>query len=637
MTKKINSSLIFKRIVVRNFNNNSVYDENFHEGVNIIRGTNSSGKSTISNFIFYILGGAYNNWTSESLKCKDVTAEILINNAVFTLRREISSSPLTPLQIFWGDYNSAITDNINWKIFPYKQSDNVVSFSNILFNALNFPEVKGDLDSNITMYQILRLIYIDQLTPPQSLFRFENFDLPLTRKTVSEILLGVYDDSLYTDRLSLRENQKSLDLKEREYNNLLTIINHSGFSPSRNVVNKEFENLKGNLTKNEEKLLELRKTESPRTTTKTETSIEKIKSELTRQKTKLNNSLTKINQYDLEIADSKQFINTLEKRIIELNNSIITRSTIGDLSLTHCPQCLGELKSHKAENICVLCKEPLEEEAEKANAKRLLQEMQLQVKESKRLLEIKENFYTELVSELPGLKEKLRFTQRELDKSIENPQTTRDERIDKLLIEKGFIEGQIENLTKHIKTIELLEALKNDINVLEVSVKDLKFNISEKEKTQEHKYSLVMNKIKDITIDILRKDLPRQDEFKTGKVVEIDFLRDTFTLDGGNNFSASSKTYFKNAVLFSIFFASLEFPFMRYPRFILCDNMEDKGMEKERTQNFQEIITNMSDSYLLKGVKHQIIFTTSMISDKLNNTNYCIGDFYTTDNKTLKI
>src|SRR5690606_13097010 len=231
MTKKINSSLIFKRIVVRNFNNNSVYDENFHEGVNIIRGTNSSGKSTISNFIFYILGGAYNNWTSESLKCKDVTAEILINNAVFTLRREISSSPLTPLQIFWGDYNSAITDNINWKIFPYKQSDNVVSFSNILFNALNFPEVKGDLDSNITMYQILRLIYIDQLTPPQSLFRFENFDLPLTRKTVSEILLGVYDDSLYTDRLSLRENQKSLDLKEREYNNLLTIINHSGFSP----------------------------------------------------------------------------------------------------------------------------------------------------------------------------------------------------------------------------------------------------------------------------------------------------------------------------------------------------------------------------------------------------------------------
>src|SRR5690606_21217855 len=144
------------------------------------------------------------------------------------------------------------------------------------------------------------------------------------------------------------------------------------------------------------------------------------------------------------------------------------------------------------------------------------------------------------------------------------PQTTRDERIDKLLIEKGFIEGQIENLTKHIKTIELLEALKNDINVLEKSVKDLKFNISEKEKTQEHKYSLVMNKIKDITIDILRKDLPRQDEFKTGKVVEIDFLRDTFTLDGGNNFSASSKTYFKNAVLFSIFFASLEFPFMRY-------------------------------------------------------------------------
>src|SRR5690606_15399380 len=97
------------------------------------------------------------------------------------------------------------------------------------------------------------------------------------------------------------------------------------------------------------------------------------------------------------------------------------------------------------------------------------------------------------------------------------------------------------------------------------------------------------------------------------------------------------KTYFKNAVLFSIFFCSLEFDFMRYPRFILCDNMEDKGMEKERTQNFQEIITDFSNEYLNKGKSHQIIFTTSMVSDKLNETEFCVGDYYNTDKKTLHI
>jgi hypothetical protein len=36
---------------------------------------------------------------------------------------------------------------------------------------------------------------------------------------------------------------------------------------------------------------------------------------------------------------------------------------------------------------------------------------------------------------------------------------------------------------------------------------------------------------------------------------------------------------------------------MRYPKFILCDNMEDKGMEKERTQNLQNLIVKISESF----------------------------------------
>lgn len=62
--------------------------------------------------------------------------------------------------------------------------------------------------------------------------------------------------------------------------------------------------------------------------------------------------------------------------------------------------------------------------------------------------------------------------------------------------------------------------------------------------------------------------------------------------------------------------------------------MEDNGMEKIRTQNFQELITEMSDKF---EVEHQIIFTTSMVSDKLNNKPYCVGVEYDRNNKTLKI
>ena len=49
----------------------TVYDEFFHKGVNIIRGTNSSGKSTIMEFLFYGLGGSIleKQWKTVALSC----------------------------------------------------------------------------------------------------------------------------------------------------------------------------------------------------------------------------------------------------------------------------------------------------------------------------------------------------------------------------------------------------------------------------------------------------------------------------------------------------------------------------------------------------------------------------------------
>jgi hypothetical protein len=276
----------------------------------------------------------------------------------------------------------------------------------------------------------------------------------------------------------------------------------------------------------------------------------------------------------------------------------------------------------------------LAEEAEKANAKRLLQEMELQVKESKSLLEEKERKYASFISELPPQIELARNLQKQLDISIENPQTTRDERIDNLLITKGGAVKKIEYLTQQIKAVELIELLKKELAELNTFITTLRLEIQQKEELQKRNYQIAIQKIRELTLYILKNDLDRQEEFRSGKKIEIDFLRDTYSLDDGNNFSASSKTYFKNAVLFSIFFASLELNFFRYPRFILCDNMEDKGMEKERTQNFQDLITSMSDKY---EQEHQIIFTTSMISNELNNKPYCVGEEYDRNNKTLKI
>lgn len=630
------SYLFLNRLVVLTHQGSAAYDEVFHKGVNIIRGKNSSGKSTISNFIFYALGGDYNNWNAESLKCREVFAEVSINNATYTLKRTVTTSLKQPMSIFWGTFDEAKTDAVNWKTFSYSQSDERVSFTNILFKALSFTETRSETDNNITIHQLLRLIYIDQDSPTQCLFRRENFDLPAIRLAISEMLLGIYDDSLYIDRLTLRKANKDYDEKKREFDNLNKLYSKAGNATTLDGLNKEIEKLKSELDKIQSEIIKTKEATILKIAKNSASRVEKIQKELMPLKQKLRELTTDVYQLDLDIIDSRNFVDTLKKRIIDLENSILTKKILGELTLTNCPQCLNPLENHIPEGHCFLCKQPLSDDEERTHAKRLKQEIELQIKESEGLLLIKERKLVELRGVLPEWKEKVNTQQKELDIAISESQSTRDDKIDDLFVLKGGLEKQLELLTQQLKGIDLLEQLKKELADLSALISTLRLTIEQRNLAQKTNRDKAMLAIEKSVVFILRNDLDRQGEFKRATKVDIDFYGDSFSLDGNFNFSASSNTYFKNAIRYAIFIASLTLDFMRYPKFILCDNMEDKGMEKERTQNLQNLIVKISESFKDKE-EHQIIFSTSMIADELNNTPYCVGDDYNQNNKTLKV
>ena len=116
---RFDPTLIVERMrVVRD--SHVAYDERFHDGLNIISGDNSSGKSTILNFLFYGLGGDLFDWSAVAKLCTKVYVQVRINGNVATLAREISTTPRRSMDLFPGEIEKALKAGVeDWARYPY--------------------------------------------------------------------------------------------------------------------------------------------------------------------------------------------------------------------------------------------------------------------------------------------------------------------------------------------------------------------------------------------------------------------------------------------------------------------------------------------------------------------------------------
>ena len=189
---------------------NVVYDQYFHEGVNIIRGQNGSGKTTIADFIFFILGGEFKDWKYAASRCDKVQAEVETPRGKLTLSRQMGSAQ-QPMLLYFGPMAVGLeTSREAWERFPIRRHDGRESFSQVMFRSLLIPEAKSEGAANITMHQLMRLCYSDQRTPSTRLFRFEPFDTQSIREAVGNLVCGVGGYEVYEIGLQLRELQDEL-------------------------------------------------------------------------------------------------------------------------------------------------------------------------------------------------------------------------------------------------------------------------------------------------------------------------------------------------------------------------------------------------------------------------------------------
>jgi hypothetical protein len=523
-----------------------------------------------------------------------------------------------------------------WELYSMQRGSERESFSQVILRALSIPD--SSENDNLTMHQILRILYLDQLSPANLLMRPEQFDPSTIREAVSKTLMGAYNIQLLTDENRYKEMKRSLDQYKAEIENIQYILKHSKSHMSieelRNKISADMERIKN---------IDLSLAENSKEKIKKETSKEHlipydIFQEMKNAKEKLINLTEGYNSFTSDIIDSENFIVELQQRMIDLDNSISMRNHLPKLTISYCPVCLNPIETNNEIDICPLCKKNILENTLTTNILRLKNEMAFQIKESNNLLLKKRKQIEAMKNEISKIKRQLELLQGHIDSYSISVEQTEQQKRDNALFLKGGLSKEIEYLNKELL---LQEQLKEDIRISENMKEDLvELNLVIERKRSELtiNYNNAMNLIKKIASELIKddseRDLPK--DRNSLSTLEIDFEKyNTFRLKGKNSFAASSMVYIKNSIMFAFLFASLELESMNHPRFFMCDNIEDKGMEEDRSHNFQTNIYNMSQKY--KDVEHQIIITTSMIEQTLDIPEICIGEAYKNDSKSLKI
>lgn len=612
------------------------YDETFHPGVNIIRGDNSSGKSTITHLLFFGLGGEYADFVPQARKCRYVFLEIVIDGVVISLKREIKLandgrvSARVPITIYFCELNDAMENKCESKTFNYNSSENQKSFSNVLFDLLKLPQVIGDC--NITMHQLLRLLYIDQESPTNSLFMFEQFDSQLTRETTADLLMGIYDSNLYKAKIRQREVENSLQELKFEIKSVKNAL--SGYREcSSAFLLSEIEAKKQEIISIDKSILD--KKNNCATQELPITLIETTKNEISELRKKVVDLENRVRENAAEDEDTKLFIEALNRKIDALKKSVSVRTCLSDMELDFCPECLTKLENNVDKGHCRLCKAPIDNSKGLAQAKRYELEISFQIQESKAILEENEQKVIKNKAELIVLRAQLKAKEESLSDLLKNVQRKEDEEIDGLIYKKGLCEGEKMQLLTMLEKAEYYESLLQKQTEMQCEMDRLERFIKAKRYEQASNRKLVSDKIRDFGIYFLQHDLNRQHEFMSADDFFVDFSNNIVYLSNKYaKYSASSNFYLKVVARFALFFASLELPIIRFPHFIFADNMEDKGIEIERAQNFQKQIITKLQEYNVKD--YQVIYTTSYITQELEDSPFVVGERYSQNNKSLR-
>lgn len=613
-----------------------VLDADFHNGVNVVRGHNSSGKTTALDFIAYALGAENIPWKQEALLCDETIAEVLLNASPVTLRRPVNDKPINPMLIFWGPMEKAIEAPFTeWQSYPFKRSPSKISFTQAILLGLNLPDAQGDGASNLTMHQFLRVLYADQPSLHSPIFRVDTFDSALTRETVGNYLCGIYNDNLYSSQLERRNLEKEVAQLETELRSIFTVLAKSQKNTGFEFIGSQIQavELEQNLA-----LTELTRLKTERVVekgTKSKQPDAQLRTALNLAKAELVNAQETLVRIEFEVSDSQQFINELRLRLLNLDESNAARDYLGSLAFSFCPGCLSPIPipEENGKN-CTLCKNPLTGATGDAQMLRMRNELRIQLEESLQIVNLRTKEIQEIKNYLPTLKQNLRTLEKRYQSSSQTWSSELENAIEALARRIGELDQETKALYENQRLAEVIRQLQNQRDIIYQKINDLNSKIESATYSQELQKKAVSLEIANTLGRLLRKDFHRQEEFKKAENIQFSFTDNIISVDGATQFSESATVVLRHLFHVALLSASCKIPEMRLPRFLILDGIEDGGMELGRSHRLQEIIVEECKTF---SCDYQLIFATSQIAPNLETPEFVVSRAFSEKRRSLDI
>lgn len=623
--------LMVNRFVVRS-GSKFVYDQTFKLGLNIIRGDNTTGKSTIVDLMYFALGAELTEWTTEQEKCDETLIEVRLNYQPYCLKREITETGKSAMYIYEGNLENALKETSKWYRFPNVRSDSTQSYSQKLFELLSLPSHKTDDSKNLTIHQMLRLMYVDQLSETTKLLKEEKrFDNASTRRAIGEYLLGIDNLDAHNIRQELIEANSRFDKANAELKAIYRFIGSTNAILREEQIDSKISEIENQISTLQDKKALIRAESVDKLSEDVKTRVREISTQIDKASNEMKELQEEKEQLNNEIVDTSLFLLSLEQRLDALEQSKLTNTEMGELIFKYCPACLTPIASHENSENCGLCKEDLSATHRHYAYIQMSNEIHFQKKESQQLLEMYRSRVSDINSKIPIITRDIDFLKSEYKNfvsSTNDAETMLSEIDSSIGYKRGLITSHEERramIGEVEKLVTIKQKAQSDITILEERLEQI-------EALSKDRIDEVYVSIETIATEILHMDGGYEEVFEHVDDILFDFARDKMAVNGRSKFSASSMVVMKNAIRIAIYLHCINDQSARLPRFMLLDNIEDKGMTEPRSQNFQRQLVTMCDEM---NTDYQLIFTTSMIDPDLDKSEYVVGPFYRKGEHTL--